>query len=177
MLASICGVAVHRHKRVQGPMTTAARWARAALPLALIGLLPLLAACSLLGGSQPTPTPVVASLPTTAPAPTATAPATPTPKSTPTPTPVPALTSASVEQIVFLQIRPCADQISKGRPVNIEIKVIAAYDPSQRRWVADAVSNDGIVSFGRWAVADTTGQASPLDATASTIASPGAICA
>jgi len=155
---------------------------RLTILLALMAIAALLGACSFLPGGNAQPTPTSISGPTPPPRPTPAPTVTPVPTVTATPTPIPPpalkLTLDDVRQLVFLQVRSCADQVSTASATAAKVAVIvtSTYGKEQGQWVSEATSNDGKLSFGRWGVVDATGEVSPLDGTAKSVAMPETIC-
>ena len=126
------------------------------------------------------------------PTPTATVPAEPTatPLPTPTPTPSPTVAQPLAESLVWSEVSTCAEQLATASElgegeaaaaaVATEVNVVfeSSYDAANLRWIVDVVTNDDLLSFGQWAVADQASPSvTPRDATAGRIAGGTTRCA
>ena len=129
-------------------------------------------------GPAPTATPTVPVEPTATPFPT------------PTPTPSPTVARALAESLVWSEVSGCAEQLAAApglgegeaaaAAVATEVNVVFAssYDAANLRWIVDVVTNDDLLSFGQWAVADVASPSvTPRDATAGRIAAGTTRCA
>ena len=129
-------------------------------------------------GSAPVPTPT----PTVVVEPTA------TPLPTPTPTPTPTVSQALAESLVWLGVSSCAEQVAApsdaaeaaaaATAIDVNVVFESAYDAANLRWLVEVVTNDDLLTFGQWAVADQASPSvTPRDATAGRIAAGGTRCA
>ena len=127
----------------------------------------VLGACLLDSGTTPASTVVPAT-----PIPTYT----PSPLPTPSPTPLTNLTRARAEQLVWMQVRSCADQLGRPTQSRVEVALTSNYGPEDKTWVVAASSQALGLTLGLWEVKDATGAATDLDEVAGSIASPGILC-
>lgn len=130
------------------------------------------------------------SVPQPTPSPTAVVEPTATPPPTPTPTPSPTLGQALVESLVWSEVSRCAEQVAAplaaaegggavaAQTVDVNVVFESSYDAANLRWIVSVVTNDDLLSFGQWAIADDlSGSVTPRDATAGRIAATGTRCA
>ena len=110
--------------------------------------------------------------PVSAPGGPAAATATPVPSASPTPTatPAPSLTTADAQRLVFQAVRRCADEVSAARGAPVRIRVQVVYSGEDRSWTGEATSDDGVLSFGKWKIADVEQTLTPADQVSATIA-------
>ena len=126
------------------------------------------------------------------PTPTATVVVEPTPTLLPTatPTPNPTVSQALAESLVWRGVSSCAEQVAApsgaaageeaaaAGPVDVNVVFESAYDAANLRWLVEVVTNDDLLSFGQWAVADQASPSvTPRDATAGRIAAGDTRCA
>ena len=141
------------------------RRSAAYLFLAILTVL-ILDACLLDGGTEP-PTLVSAT-----PIPTYI----PLPLPTPSPTPVTNLSRARAEQLVWMQVRSCADQLGRATESRVEVALTSNYGVSEETWEVEASSQALELTLGLWEVDDASGVVTDLDEVARSIASPGILC-
>ena len=89
---------------------------------------------------------------------------------TPTPTPAPSLTVADVQRLVFQAVRRCADEVSAATGQALKVRVDVTYSGEDRSWTGEAISDDGVLSFGKWKIDDLEQTLSPGDQVSATIA-------
>jgi len=158
--------------------------------MAVLGVT-LMAGCGFVGGeestvplasTQITPT-ARTSTPVPTPTPTATPRPSPTPRplaqflSTPSPTPAPAtsLSTAEVTQLVYLEVRECADQLGAAGN-KLELSLTSDYSSEERKWRVGVTGAEGTLTFGQYHVTDDTGTVAPADATSSRLLEAGVVC-
>lgn len=160
-------------------------WRRLACVIALVASVLLFAGCNLVGGrGSPTPTPtprVIVPPPTRTPTPASIPTPTPTPQllgtPTPEPTPMPAaeLSVEQVTQLVFLQVRACADQLATEGS-KVELALTSVYSSEEKQWFVNVISRDGAITFGQYRVSDTTGEVTSKDIIAAQVLQSGVTC-
>lgn len=168
-----------------------------------LAVLTLAMACSFIGGdsdaasSAPAPSGATSQTQPAAPEPTAvagierrwtgvvntaSAPATSSTGSllaTPAPAPAPDYirTPAQAEDIAWVEIRSCADQINATLEDPVLVGFDSTYSPDQGMWSVDAFSIEPSLSLGNWLVIDSTGEIIANDALAQSISTAGNTCA
>ena len=130
--------------------------------LAIVVVALVAGACGVLGGGSDLPT-VLQPTPMTSPRATPVPPATPEPTPNPTATPVaePLFTSREAENIVFVHIRNCADQVSSARALPVAAVMDSVFDSAVQEWQVTVTSKDKLINFGTWRVDDSNGVVTP----------------
>ena len=145
--------------------------------LAIVVVALVAGACGVLGGGSDLPT-VLQPTPVASPRATPVPPATPEPTPNPTATPVaePLFTSREAENIVFVDIRNCADQVSSARALPVAAVMDSVFDSAVQEWQVTVTSKDKLINFGTWRVDDSNGVVTPGNAIAGSINDPSIIC-